>query len=164
MQRLAPLFGLIFALLATSANADQHAATDFVADEPIVVFAPTGDHSDQFITELEMHAIAVLQWQLRTSDRILTMVMLLTAAGVLFAGFQLWHTMRRQTQVRLKRADETDATPLAHDTTSKLSFGDGKFEVTSPIVGILILMISLGALYLFLSIVYSIDVMPLTGL
>ena len=56
----------------------------------------------------------------------------------------------------LKGVEEATA-----DTTSARSFGEGKFEVTSSVVGIAILVISLGALYMFLTFVYQVEVMPL---
>lgn len=89
--------------------------------------------------------------------------MLLTAAGVLFSGYQLWHAMNPKS--RKVTVDETDITKAQQKSTaSTFAFGDGKFEITSPIVGILILLISLVALYFFLTFVYSIEVMPLNGL
>lgn len=153
-----------FSTFASPSYAEGDAAsttegTDGV--DPVQVVNLGIGESQDFKDNMEAHIIAVFQWQLRTSERILMMVMFLTSAGVLFAGYQLWHAMHPRPVNIVKAEADADA-PTVPETTSSVSFGDGKFEVTSPIVGILILMIALGSLYFFLTFVYSIDVMPLT--
>lgn len=169
MRLLVTVLFLNLMMLASPSAAENHIADgdtaftdDFPMEEPILVPAMDfGDdrYSETFRIAMEDHAIAVLNWQLRTSERILLMVMLLTAAGVLFAGYQLWHAMNPRFVTKKPEGDATRT--AASDTNSTLSFGDGKFEVTSPMVGIAILVISLGALYFFLTFVYAIEVMPI---
>ena len=137
-------------------------------DAPVVVVDPlpyASTASADFRAQLNQHTLDVLKWQLQTSERILQLVMFMSLAGILFAGYQLWHSLNVSTR-RLAVADKTaqgasDAAPASTD--SKISFGDGKFEVTSPIVGILILVISLGALYFFLTFVYAVDMVSVTA-
>lgn len=149
---------LIIAAFSTFVSPSYAEGTDGVDPIQLVVALGIGE-SPAFKAHMEAHIIAVLQWQLRTSERVLMMVMFLTSAGVLFAGYQLWHAMNPR-PVKIAKSDADGDAATTPETTSTLSFGDGKFEVTSPIVGILILMIALGSLYFFLTFVYSIEVMP----
>ncbi len=111
---------------------------------------------------LNQHTLDVLQWQLQTSERILLLVMFMSTAGIVFAGYQLWRSFGGVDQrLQTQKADEQDA--QGNQTSSTIAFSNGKFEVTSPIVGILILVISLGALYFFLTFVYQVDLVSVGG-
>ena len=61
--------------------------------------------AQQFRAQLNQHTIDVLKWQLQTSERILQLVMFMSLAGILFAGYQLWHSLN----VSTKRAAARDA-------------------------------------------------------
>lgn len=150
------LMALLLALMPTAsfAQTDETAMDETFDDgasvdgEAVIIPAiEDGYYSQEFRRATEAHAIEVLQWQLRTSERILILVMVLTTAGVLLAAYQLFHALH------WRKPGEAGT-----DTGSKLAFGGGKFEAQSSIVGLMILAISLGALYLFLNFVYKVEI------
>lgn len=135
-------------------------------DEPIWVMDPNaaGDDaagiSPEFRDALNAHTLAVLDWQLKTSERVLLLIMFMSTAGILFAGYQLWRSFDGLQKRAPLAEGETAAAPHPEQANSTVSFDKGKFEVSSPVVGILVLVISLAALYMFLNFVYQIDVVP----
>jgi len=137
-------------------------------DEPVMVMDPDATNdaalgiSPEFRAALNAHTLAVLNWQLKTSERVLWLIMFMSTAGIVFAGYQLWRSFDGLGNRAPTAAGEAPA-PQPAQANSTVSFDKGKFEVSSPVVGILVLVISLGALYMFLNFVYQIDVVPVGG-
>lgn len=158
--------------------------------------------SPAFRAAMEQHAIRTFEWQLAVSNRVMWLVIVLSAAGVIFSAIQLLHLfpvrlrtpnmrggdvealaarvaenlegndVRDASQIKravtaaveagfsyyLPGQRENSESPVVNAPETKLSISEGKVEITTAIAGIVVLLISLGALYLFLRFVYSIDV------
>ncbi len=80
------------------------------------------------------------EWQGDASIVLLYLVVFIALIGIIFSGFQLWKAYKL-----------SDPQP---ETTLEVSAG--KIRITSSVVGIIILTISLGFMYLFLQEVYPI--------
>ncbi len=93
-------------------------------------------------------ASSIYAWQLRASDAILTLVLIVTIAGVLFAGWQLGVS----SWILITSKDKQFA-----PGDNELVIEPGKISVTSASVGVVVLVLSLAFLYLFLDRVYQID-------
>jgi hypothetical protein len=85
--------------------------------------------------------VRIFEWQRTASNVLLGLVSLLVLAGVMFAGFQLWH------------GTSTQASAGSSSTDLELSMQ--KVKVTSSVVGVVILVLSLAFVYLFLHEVYT---------
>jgi hypothetical protein len=94
---------------------------------------------------LMKHTERALAWQHRASTAILWMVGFVVAAGLLFSGAQLFKALSAGT---------------VHETT-EMTVEAGRVQVRSSVIGIVVLVLSLGFLYLFLNEVYRIE--PLQG-
>jgi hypothetical protein len=84
----------------------------------------------------------VFEWQLFSSRIIFATVILLVASGIVFAAIQF--------RAGLKRP------PAAADAT-QIDLGAGSIKVSSPVLGVIILVISLAFFYLYLVYVYPIS-------
>lgn len=80
------------------------------------------------------------EWQANASVVLLYLVVFIALIGIIFSGIQLWKAY--------KLSDP--------QTETTLEVSAGKIRITSSIVGIIILTISLGFMYLFLQEVYPI--------
>jgi hypothetical protein len=92
------------------------------------------------------HRRRVFEWQLRSSKVIFATVLILVASGVVFAAVQFY--------VGLKRAVGSRAAP---ERVTELDLSTTGVKVSSPILGVIILVISLGFFYLYLVYVYPIS-------
>jgi len=89
-------------------------------------------------------------WQDRASNVTLWLVAFVVISGVGLSFFQIWIAFHKS----------PDATTNSSDTTIEASATS--FRVTSSVVGIIVLIISTGFLYLFLKEVYDIKVIDIT--
>lgn len=89
------------------------------------------------------------QWQQHASEVTLWLVVFVVISGVLLSALQLWLAFFRT---------PPGVTAALGDSTIEIS--KTNFRVTSSIVGIVILLISVGFLYLFLREVYTIRIIP----
>lgn len=85
------------------------------------------------------HRQRVFVWQHYSSITIFVVVILLVAAGIYFAAVQFHHGLGRGT------AEST-----------QFEAGTGGIKVSSPVLGVIILVISLAFFYLYLAFVYPI--------
>jgi hypothetical protein len=88
------------------------------------------------------HRKAVFVWQFWSSRVIFVVVLLLVAAGMYFAAVQF------HLGIRQKKRGIPEVTEIAASVTG--------VKVSSPVLGVIILMISLEFFYLYLSFVYPI--------
>jgi uncharacterized membrane protein len=106
-----------------------------------------------------VHRRAVFDWQLFSSKIIFYLVILLVLLGVYFSWLQFMAEHRKPAK---REAVQVETGPVDSDkprggllTTFKA--GSGGLEVSSPVLGIVILAISLAFFYLYLTHVYPIN-------
>jgi hypothetical protein len=90
------------------------------------------------------HRRRVFEWQLTSSKVIFLTVLALVASGMVFAALQF--------RAGLKRTQ-----PDVRDAASEIDFSATGVKVSSPVLGLLILVISLAFFYLYLVYVYPIS-------
>ena len=93
------------------------------------------------------HRRSVFEWQLLSSKVTFVTVLLLVGAGIVFAAVQFSAGLARR--VGQETSDKETATQLELATTG--------IKVTSPVLGVIILIISLAFFYLYLVYVYPIS-------
>lgn len=96
------------------------------------------------------HRRDVFEWQLSSSKVIFVTVLLLVAAGIYFAAVQFHAGLGR---LRGGAGDEAVPAPYA----TELSASKEGIKVSSPVLGVIILVLSLGFFYLYLVYVYPIE-------
>ncbi len=126
--------------------------------DPLMPLAPPPAIADQLTNEKYMAALreyydynvsglrhrhAVFKWQLLSSKVIFVVVLMLVFAGIYFAAVQFHRP--------LKRGDKAGALESEVDVTIK------GIKVRSPVLGVVILVISLVFFYLYLVYVYPIN-------
>lgn len=93
------------------------------------------------------HRKQVFAWQLFSSKLIFWSVLLLVLSGICFSGIQFYKSIR-------KEQTEGEATP--EDSVTEFEASAKGIKVTSPVLGVIILVISLVFFYLYLVYVYPI--------
>ena len=105
------------------------------------------------------HRARVFEWQLLSSKIIFVIVITLVSIGIYFSWLQFRAGMvaqdKRQSQED-KPADEGDQ-DAERDTRTTVRFSGKGIEVSSPVLGVIILTISLAFLYLYLVYVFPIE-------
>jgi hypothetical protein len=96
----------------------------------------------QHTIESNRHQRNVFHWQLLSAKIIFSVVILLVAAGIYFAAVQFHHGLR-------------SGKPAEQDTEFEASLKG--IKVSSPVLGVIILTISLAFFYLYLVYVYPIE-------
>lgn len=110
------------------------------------------------------HRKKVFEWQLRSSIIIFIVVVFLVSAGIYFSWLQFRQSLesRRTKALRQERQNETAAKGTNDVVTkdmeaTKLEVSSKGIKVSSPILGVIILIISLLFFYLYLVYVYPIE-------
>lgn len=103
------------------------------------------------------HRQRVFEWQLISSNIIFVLVALLVLSGVYFAAIQFHAGLRRQggTAAKANASDEKGVAVDAEAVTTFSASAKG-IEVSSPVLGVIILVISLAFFYLYLFYVYPV--------
>jgi hypothetical protein len=91
------------------------------------------------------HRLGVFAWQSLSTKVIFVVVLLLVLAGIYFAAIQFHAGLRRR-----------DAADPAQPEETELSLSLSEVKVRSPVLGVIILTISLAFFYLYLVHVYPI--------
>jgi hypothetical protein len=90
----------------------------------------------------------VFAWQALSSKIIFVVVIVLVFAGIYFAAIQFHVGLKRKKAPDAKAAQEAEATEFV--------FSLSEFKVKSPVLGVIVLTISLAFFYLYLVYVYPI--------
>ncbi len=90
------------------------------------------------------HQLRVFRWQLLSARIIFAVVVLLVAAGIYFAAVQFHHGLRQGSAGHEAQSTELEASMKG-------------IRVSSPVLGVIILTISLAFFYLYLVHVYPIE-------
>jgi hypothetical protein len=101
-----------------------------------------------------LHRQRVFRWQLISSNIIFVLVTLLVFSGVYFAALQ-FHEGMRQRAATTQAGGNAPGVPTA-DPVTKFRASMKGIEVSSPVLGVIILVISLAFFYLYLVYVYPI--------
>ena len=102
------------------------------------------------------YAQTVFDWQYKSSIVIFMMVILLVLTGLVFAGIQFTIAMKAHptSAGKKKEATATDQAPAMATTLEASAHG---VKITSSVIGLLILVVSIGFFYLYLVYVYPIQ-------
>jgi hypothetical protein len=112
-----------------------------------------------------LHRGRVFEWQLLSSKVIFVIVTLLVSSGIYFAALHFHEGRRRGAAQHLTAASKAVAAlaetgntqvPASNSEITKLSATAKGIEVSSPVLGVVILVISLAFFYLYLVYVYPI--------
>jgi hypothetical protein len=112
-------------------------------DSSRVSFINARKHYFAYFTEGYQHRQRVFHWQLLSSKIIFVVVVMLVFSGIVFAAIQFYSGLKTNTQSG------------AEVTTFEA--GSGGLKVSSPVLGIIILVISLAFFYLYLVHIYPIE-------
>lgn len=93
------------------------------------------------------HRRRVFDWQLSSSKVIFATVLVLVATGVIFAALQFYVGFKRQ----------ISAAVLTTEAVTQMDLSATGLKVSSPVLGVIILVISLAFFYLYLVYVYPIS-------
>ena len=99
------------------------------------------------------HRQRVFAWQLVSSKIIFIVVTVLVLVGIYFSWVQFRGSIKRQTKANARRKDEEMAEEMHTEVEASLS----GVRVSSPVLGVIILMISFLFFYLYLVYVYPIS-------
>ena len=111
------------------------------------------------------HRKQAFEWNLLSSKITFWSVIVLVFAGILFAGIQFYISfMAKHLAINKKdsgKAGEQEtlsfnSTPSIDELKTELEAGPGGIKVSSPVLGVIILVISLLFFYLYLAYVYPI--------
>jgi len=89
------------------------------------------------------HNYELFRWQLFSTKISFAMTILLVLCGVIFSAMQFWKTHR--------------AVGAGAQIPTELELSGGRIKVSSPVLGVVILVISLGFFYLFMLHAYPIE-------
>ena len=113
------------------------------------------------------HRQAVYRWQFLSTKVTFATVLLLVLSGITFAGIQFYKALKVATSgqvgdkdARSSRSDDggEGGGAAAPDTgTTELELTTKGIKVSSPVLGVIILVLSLGFFYLYLVYVYPIQ-------
>lgn len=131
------------------------------------------------LREYQQRAFA---WQLSAGNWLLAVVIIISLSGVAFAGYEMINARRLMaTSIEARKAalmleterlraggaaaggGPTAQLPDIAALPTTILIEPSKIQITSAVIGIVILTLSLGFQYLFLTTVYGIDVIDMTG-
>ena len=107
---------------------------------------------------LREHQQYVFAWQIIAANCLLGIVMIVSLAGVAFAGYEMFTTRRLISQ----KSITSNSAHEASNPATTIIIEPTKVHITSAVIGIVILGLSLGFLYLFLKEVYAIKIFDLS--
>ncbi len=113
------------------------------------------------------HRKAVFAWQLRSAKIIFAIVVLLVAIGIYFSWIQFTSGMKKESaspaaskastpETTTETTKDASAPPQAPAVTT-LEASPSGIKVSSPVLGVILLVISLAFFYLYLVYVYPIE-------
>jgi hypothetical protein len=118
----------------------------------------------QYRIEGYEHRRQVFAWQLFSSKVIFAVVLLLVCSGIYFAALQFHAGLKRQSEMHAAKrvsaaayAGQQGTESVTDPEVTTLSMGTEGIKVSSPVLGVVILTISLAFFYLYLVYVYPIS-------
>jgi hypothetical protein len=102
----------------------------------------------KYMSQGYRHRSNVFTWQLLSSVIIFCMVIFLVLSGIYFAWLQF--------KLSMKEKEKGDGTG-SENLTTELNVSSKEIKVSSPVLGVIILIISLAFIYLYLVYVYPIN-------
>lgn len=96
----------------------------------------------EYIRTLD-HNYDLFRWQLFSTKVSFAMTILLVLSGIVFSAMQFWKSFR--------------AAGAGEPVPTELELSGGRIKVSSPVLGVVILVISLGFFYLFMLHAYPIE-------
>lgn len=106
---------------------------------------------EQYATWAIGHRTRVFEWQHLSSRIIFFAVLFLVLTGVGFSGVQFYRSMREPLRVSGGKEQEGGS------STSHIELSTGGLKISSPVLGVIILGLSLAFFYLYLVYVYPIS-------
>jgi hypothetical protein len=103
------------------------------------------------------HRREVFQWQLYSSKITFYVVIFLVLAGVYFSGIQFHRSMGQRRPRVVADKEVTQVVSTGAEEVTEITATLKGIKVSSPVLGILILVISLAFFYLYLRYVYPIE-------
>lgn len=110
---------------------------------------------DYRISGLE-HRSRVFKWQLFSAKLIFAIVLILVGTGIYFAAVQFYAGLA-QDKARRESVHADETRPAAPTTQTEISASLEGIKISSPILGVIILTLSLAFFYLYLVYVYPIE-------
>ena len=102
----------------------------------------------KYMSQGYKHRSKVFTWQLLSSVIIFCMVIFLVLSGIYFAWLQFKSAMKEK---------EKGGESSSENLTTELNLSSKEIKVSSPVLGVIILIISLAFFYLYLVYVYPIN-------
>jgi uncharacterized membrane protein len=107
------------------------------------------------------HRKAVFDWQLTSSKIIFWVVIVLVGVSIYFSGVQFHSALRSQRTAKpregVQSAESSEMGAVPSDLQTSIEAGSGGIKVSSPVLGVIILVISLLFFYLYLVHIYPIS-------
>ena len=127
-------------------------------DEPsrAKVLASFNEYLDYRISGYQ-HRREVFKWQLYSSKITFYVVILLVLAGVYFSGIQFHRSLGQKRANVATDKEVTQVVSTEKDEVTEITASIKGIRVSSPVLGVLILVISLAFFYLYLAYVYPIQ-------
>jgi len=127
-------------------------------DEPsrAKVLASFNEYLDYRISGYQ-HRREVFKWQLYSSKITFYVVIFLVLAGVYFSGIQFHRSLGQKRPKVAAGKEGTEVVSTEKDEVTEITASIKGIRVSSPVLGVLILVISLAFFYLYLAYVYPIQ-------
>jgi hypothetical protein len=104
------------------------------------------------------HRQGLFAWQMVESRIIFVVVILLVLSGVYFSGVQFHHSLARENRPhRTRNKGEEEVAREVEQHVPELTASAKEIKISSPVLGVIILMISFIFFYLYLLYVYPIQ-------
>ena len=123
-------------------------ASRSVSSEPALAYADSAELA-AYATWGLAHRQRVFEWQHQSSRIIFVSVLLLVFTGVGFSGIQFYRSLRESAESAPR--GEADEAGVSH-----IELSTGGLKISSPVLGVIILGLSLAFFYLYLVYVYPI--------
>ena len=117
---------------------------------------------DEYARKLAQIQLDTFLWQARASEILVWLVVVICLSGIVFSGYQL---LKATTLVpgAVEKGEVTKVS-VSQPLETTLELSTEQVRLTSSVIGLVVLIISLGYLYLFLNQVYEVKVTgPLTS-
>ncbi|RWX75855.1 hypothetical protein EPK99_19440 [Neorhizobium lilium] len=153
---------------ANSMPEDQRSAIAAAKAQALASYFQSQVSYNQNGDRLREYQQRIFSWQITAANWLLFVVMVVSLSGVVFAGYEMVATRRMlgsATTAPVYPAGAVAAPPQADGYAPAIStivIEPTKIHITSAVIGIVILGLSLGFLYLFLKEVYAIKVFDIT--